>query len=100
MYLEMSIKLINITKSKYPGKKYDANILVGGKKRVVPFGAAGMSDYTINKDPKRRELYLQRHRKREDWKNPRSAGFWSRWYLWEATTKAEAESLLRARFGL
>lgn len=43
-----------------------------------------MEDYTIHKDPKRRELYIQRHSGMgEDWEDPTTAGFWSRWLLWE-----------------
>ena len=38
--------------------------------RTVHFGARGSSDYTINKDPKRRAAYIARHRKREDWNDP------------------------------
>ena len=54
---------IVIKKSHNPKKKYDA-IIDGAK--TISFGAAGYSDYTLNKDDKRRDLYLQRHSK-EDW---------------------------------
>ena len=33
------------------------------KIKTVHFGSNGMSDYTLNKDKKRKELYLNRHRK-------------------------------------
>ena len=29
----------------------------------VSFGAAGMSDYTLHKDPERKERYISRHKK-------------------------------------
>ena len=41
-----------ITKSKKDDKKFDARI--DGKK-TVSFGAKGMSDYTIHKDPERKQ---------------------------------------------
>ena len=51
--------------------------------KIIPFGATGYSDYTINKDKKRRQLYINRHRALgEDWGNPISAGSLSRWILW------------------
>lgn len=55
-----------------------------GREKTVKFGAQGYEDYTIHKDPKRKELYIKRHSKmNENWENPLTAGFWSRWALWE-----------------
>lgn len=39
-------------------KKYD---LITPENKTISFGAKGMSDYTLNKDPDRRELYINRH---------------------------------------
>ena len=51
-----------------------------------------MSDFTKNKDPKRKERYLKRHMKNEDWNNPLTAGALSRWILWnKPTLKASIE---------
>ena len=52
-----------ITKSANKSKKFDA--LVDGKK--ISFGAVGYSDYTIHKDPERKERYIARHKKNEKW---------------------------------
>lgn len=49
----------------------------------VDFGASGYSDYTQHRDPERKRRYIIRHRRREDWSNPKTAGYWSRWFLWE-----------------
>ena len=46
---------IVIQKSRNPNKKYDA-VVDGGK--IISFGAAGYSDYTLNKDPVRRQSYV------------------------------------------
>jgi hypothetical protein len=51
-----------------------------GKK--VYFGATGYQDFTQHKDEVRKNAYIQRHQKREDWNDPDTAGFWSRWLLW------------------
>lgn len=55
----------------------------------VPFGAFGMSDYTINKNKLRRDRYLQRHRANEDWNDPMTAGALSRWILWGDSTSLD-----------
>ena len=41
-----------------------------------------MEDYTQHKDPKRRASYISRHRPREDWNDPFTAGYWAFRLLW------------------
>tara|TARA_R110000822_G_scaffold120978_1_gene254671 strand:+ start:304 stop:612 length:309 start_codon:yes stop_codon:yes gene_type:complete len=96
------ISSVDISTSKSPSKKltaifYDKD---GKKVKTTHFGSAGMSDYTINKDPKRKKAYIDRHRAREDWTNPISAGALSRWILWEDTNKSKAISMFGRRFNL
>ena len=74
---------IIITRSKKKDKKFDA--IVDGKK-TVSFGAAGMSDYTKHKDADRKERYIARHKKKEDWSNPKTAGFYAKNVLWNKTS--------------
>jgi hypothetical protein len=54
--------------------------------KVVRFGRKGFSDFTLHKDPERMKRYLTRHRSRENWtrSGARTAGFWSRWFLWSS----------------
>ena len=52
-----------ITKSANKSKKFDA--LVDGKK--ISFGDAKYSDFSIHKDPERKERYIARHKKNEKW---------------------------------
>lgn len=65
--------------------------------RVVFFGAAGAEDYTTHKDPARRASYIARHQPREDWSDPTTAGFWSRWLLWEEPTLRAAFAAVSKR---
>ena len=73
-----------ISKSTNKNKKFDA--VVDGKK--ISFGAEGYSDYTIHKDPERKERYITRHAKREDWNKSglKTAGYWSKHLLWNKDT--------------
>ena len=56
-------------------------------------GGHGYNDYTIysrtlgkkEADIKKKN-YLSRHKKNEDWCNLLTAGFWSRWILWNKPT--------------
>jgi hypothetical protein len=50
--------------------------------QIVKFGSLGYEDYTTHGDIRRKKLYLLRHRKNEDWTNPRTPGALSRWILW------------------
>ena len=73
-----------ISKSTNKNKKFD--VVVDGKK--ISFGAATYSDYTIHKDPERKERYIARHVKREDWNKSgvKTAGYWSKHLLWNKDT--------------
>ena len=82
----MVINII-IKPSHLPNKKYDAVI---DDKKTIPFGAKGMSDYTQHKDDVRKQRYIKRHQKNEDWNNYNTAGFWSRWILWNKQTITES----------
>ena len=75
---------IVITKPTNKNKKIDA--IVDGNK--ISFGAVGYSDYTIHKDPERKERYIARHAKREDWNKSglKTAGYWSKHLLWNKDT--------------
>ncbi len=91
-----------IVKSKVKGKKYTAIFECPkcNKTKTIHFGADGMSDFTIHKDRKRKERYLKRHRKRENWNDPMTAGALSRWILWNKETfEASKEDFIK-RFNL
>ena len=70
-----------ITKSKQPGKKHDARI--DGTK-TVSFGQKMASDFTKHKQTYRKERYIDRHKKNEDWNKSgaKAAGFYIRWITW------------------
>jgi hypothetical protein len=50
--------------------------------QIIKFGAFGYEDYTQHHDLRRKKMYLLRHRRNEDWEDPRTAGALSRWVLW------------------
>ena len=85
---------ILLSKSKVKGKKFA--VFVDGK--TINFGAEGYSDYTIHKDDERKNRYIQRHKARENWNDCKSAGFWSRWLLWNKKTLAASIKDTETRF--
>ena len=58
-------------------------------KKTIHFGQLGYSDYTIHKNVKRRERYLKRHKKREDWGKCDTAGTLSKYILWGKYTSIQ-----------
>ena len=78
---------IIIKPSRNPLKKYDA--IIDGKK-TVPFGQKGASDMTQHKSEERKSRYIDRHKKNENWTDPKTAGFYSRWILWNKPTLSES----------
>ena len=82
---------LEISESENPKKKYKAIFTkYDGKTNTIHFGAKGYEDYTQHGDKKRKQLYLNRHRKNEDWSNPKTAGALSRWILWNKPTLEES----------
>ena len=82
--------------STWKNKKY---MLIEPAGKAIHFGAKGMSDYTINKDPKRRENYILRHQVREDWTKI-NAGSLSRWILWHKINLNDAIDSFATRFSI
>ena len=86
---------IVISKSSNKNKKYDARI--DGKK-TISFGSAGMSDFTKHKDDERKQRYLDRHRKNENWADYNTAGFYAKNLLWNKKTLSESIKDTNTRF--
>lgn len=89
-----------IKKSTNPKKKYDAIFSSKDTKRTkkVSFGQAGASDFPSHKDEARKQRYLERHRKRERWDKPTTAGSLSRYILWNKPTLRASIIDYKSRF--
>jgi len=76
---------IVISKSNKPEKKYKA--IIDGRK-TIHFGSSSHSDFTRHKDTERKQRYINRHRKNEDWTKSgvETAGFYSKHILWNKPT--------------
>lgn len=71
---------------------------VGAK--TIHFGARGYEDYTQHGDAARKQRYLRRHAERENWNDWTTAGFWSRWLLWNERTLTKSARDISKKFGL
>ena len=96
------IRYIKLDKSDNIKKKFVATFYDEDKKKIktTHFGSAGMSDYTINKDDARKELYLNRHKKNENWNDFTSAGSLSRFILWNEKTLESSLKYYLNKFNL
>ena len=85
-----------LSKSTNKNKKFD--VVVNGK--TISFGDSKYSDYTINKDPKRKENYIHRHKKNEKWNltGVETKGFWSKNLLWNQSTLKNSVEDINKRF--
>jgi len=87
---------IYLSLSEKSDKKY--KVLIDGK--TIHFGGAGYSDYTKHKDSERKRRYIARHKARENWGTSgiKTAGFWSRWILWNKPTLKDSISATESKF--
>ena len=96
----MSVSVV-ISTAKNPKKKYTAVFSKDGKKiKTTHFGSGGMSDFTIHGDKARKQRYLDRHRKRENWESYMTAGSLSRYILWNKPTFKGSLRDFKKRFNL
>ena len=77
---------IIITRSTRPNKIW----MVKVDKKTIHFGSKGASDFTHHNDETLKQAYIKRHQKRENWNDIFTAGFWSRWMLWNKPTMSES----------
>lgn len=95
-------KLVKIVRSPRTEKKLRAYFSDGTH---TDFGASGYQNYGgVGKerhlDKERKKRYIQRHKSRENWNNPKSPGALSRWVLWEKDTLKESIAAYKKRFNL
>ena len=91
---------IIIKKSTNKNKKFMIIITSDNRKKTLYIGSQGMSDYTIHKNDERKQRYIQRHKKRENWNDIYSRGFYSRWILWNKKTIKSSIADTNKRFNL
>jgi hypothetical protein len=95
-----------LRKSKNKLKKYDAFFSDDeGNYKKVSFGAIRPNgepyeDLTMHGDEKRKQRYIKRHQKNEDFENFLTSGSLSRYLLWNKRTLAESIKDFKKRFNL
>ena len=65
--------------------------------KTVHFGLDGGKTYIDEGNKAKREAYLKRHSKNENWDDPYSAGALSRWLLWGDSPDLETNHRLFMR---
>jgi hypothetical protein len=80
-----------LSQSHLKNKKFDAvffkdDLIFDKPYKIIPFGAIKPNgepyeDYTTHKNNKRKQLYLNRHQRNENWNEINPASL-SRWILW------------------
>jgi hypothetical protein len=94
------MKLVSITKATDGKHKYTAVFDIDGKSKTTQFGAVGYDDFIKTKDATKKEAYLARHKSRENWNDPTTAGALSRWILWNLPTLRGSIADFKKRFKL
>lgn len=99
------LSLISIKKSPKKDKKYVASFCKDGRVKQTHFGMKGYQNYGgVGKDrhlsKERKKRYIQRHKSRENWSDPTSAGALSRYVLWDKPSFREGVVSFKRRFKL
>ena len=93
-----SKKIITLKKSPTKDKKF--MVIIDNK--TIHFGQKGYSDYTKHHDKLRMHRYSNRHKSRENWKKSgiKTAGFWSKWILWNKPSFSASIKDTEKRFNI
>jgi hypothetical protein len=78
-----------------PKKKF---YIINDQNQKVYFGDSRYEDFTTHKDEERKQRYIARHKKNENFYDINSPSFWSRFYLWEKPTKKEAYENIKKKY--
>lgn len=90
-----------IVESNKPDKKFIALYLSpNGKLKKIYFGANGYDDFTLTGNIKQKQLYISRHQTREDWNDIYTAGFFSRYILWNESTIDKSIEATNKKFNI
>jgi hypothetical protein len=76
------MELLSVTTSNAKNKRLRAKFKVGSKTQSVSFGLKNGKTYVDGRTWAEREAYLARHRPREDFNDPLTAGSLSAHILW------------------
>lgn len=97
----MEVEIIN---SSSKNKKLKAVFYKDNKKiKTVQFGSKGMMDFTLHNTDvrdKKKELYIKRHQKNENWNDYMTAGSLSKFVLWNLPTRKASIKDYIKRFNL
>lgn len=93
---------VQLDKSDREGKKYKAVFYDNNRKKIMTthFGAKGYQDYTQHQDDERKQLYINRHEKNENFNDYMSAGSLARWLLWNKKSISASYNDYIKRFNL
>jgi hypothetical protein len=98
-------RIISLTRSDNPEKKYMVEIERDGRRKTIHFGARGFKDYTsfspLEREQRKRN-YISRHQSKEDWTESGidTAGFWAKHILWNKPSVSASLAETKRRFNL
>ena len=99
------MEIFNLSKSTNQKKKYMVSFTNPETKRknIINFGAKTYDDFTLTNNINQKNRYIQRHSGMgENWTKTGiyTAGFWSRWLLWNTKTIIDSIKDIEKRFNI
>ena len=93
---------VQLKKATTSGKKYTAVFYDENREKIATtsFGAVGYQDFTQHKDEERKQLYLARHKKNENWQDYKSGGSLARHILWNKPSVSASYNDYLKKFNL
>ena len=93
-------RLIGISLSSRPDKKLMAVFSLEGKQKIIHFGSKDSQTFAEGADDLKRLNYVKRHKVREDFNNPFTAGSLAYHILWTERSMKKAIENYKNKFDL
>ncbi len=87
----------------FPSSRKDKRYMIlGENNKVIHFGSSKHENFTIHKNEKRKQLYIQRHSSRENWGKSGidTAGWWAVHMLWNKPTLKESIENIENKYNI
>ena len=68
--------------------------------KTIHFGDSRYEDYTMHRNEESKQLYIIRHRKKENWNDLTTAGAWAYNLLWSKPTLIASIKSMEKKFGI
>lgn len=87
----------DVSCSRKPTKRFEVRL---NDTKSIHFGQKGSQTFIDHANEQKKKAWIARHKVREDWDDPFTAGFWSKHALWNAKDMHQSLHILSTKYNI